>query len=99
MSEEDWKFMSKHNKSAMLSKNCIKFVPYGTEQALPVLGKAKVQLQCEEGKHIYTMVYGVAGQQENLVRERDAVILGIITIKPRGTSRARVWEQLGTSTT
>ena len=56
LSEEDWKFMSKHNKSAMLSKNCIKFVPYGTEQALPVLGKAKVQLQCEEGKRIFTTV-------------------------------------------
>ena len=56
MSEEDWKFMSKHNKSAMLSKNCIKFVPYGTEQVLPVLGKAKVQLQCEEGKRIFTTV-------------------------------------------
>ena len=99
LSEEDWNFMSMQDKSASLTLNCIKFVPYGTKQALPVLGKAKVQLQCEEGKHIYTMVYGVAGQQENLVRERDAVILGIITIKPRGTSRARVWKQLGTSTT
>ena len=56
LSEEDWKFMSKHNKSAMLTKNCIKFVPYGTKQALPVLGKAKVQLQCEEGKRIFTTV-------------------------------------------
>ena len=56
MSEEDWKFMSKHNKSAMLTKNCIKFVPYGTKQALLVLGKAKLQLQCEEGKCIFTTV-------------------------------------------
>ena len=56
LSEEDWKFMSKHNKLAMQSKNYIKFVPYGTEQALPVQGKAKVQLQCEEGKRIFTTV-------------------------------------------
>ena len=35
--------MSKHKKSAMLTKNCIKFVPYGTKQALPVLEKAKVR--------------------------------------------------------
>ena len=56
LSEEDWKFMSKNNKSAMLTKNCIKFVPYGTKQALPALGKAKVQLQCEEGKRIFTTV-------------------------------------------
>ena len=56
MSEEDWKFMSKHNKSAMLTKNCIKFLTYGTKRALPVLGKAKVQLQCEEGKRIFTTV-------------------------------------------
>ena len=48
--------MSKHNKLAMQSKNYIKFVPYGTKQALPVLGKAKVQLQCEEGKRIFTTV-------------------------------------------
>ena len=44
--------MRKHNESAKLTKNCIKFVPYGTKQTLPVLGEAKVQLQCEEGKRI-----------------------------------------------
>ena len=95
LSEEDWKFMRKHNKSAKLTKNCIKFVPYGTKQALPVLGKAKVQLQCEEGKRIYTTVYVVGGQQENLLGERDAVALGIITIKPRGDQPSKSVETVG----
>ena len=95
LSEEDWKFMRKHNESAKLTKNCIKFVPYGTKQTLPVLGKAKVQLQCEEGKRIYTTVYVIGGQHENLLGERDAVALGIITIKPRGDQPSERVETVG----
>ena len=48
-----------------------------------VLGKAKVMLQCEAGKRIYTTVY-VMAETENLLGERDAVALGILTIKPKG---------------
>ena len=46
ISEDDWEYMKKHNPTAKLKKNCIRFVPYGTKQALPVLGKARVMLQC-----------------------------------------------------
>ena len=53
---------------------------YGTKQIHPILGKARVQLECEEGKRIFTTAYLVAGQEENLLRARDAVALGIITI-------------------
>ena len=49
-----------------------------------MLGKARVMLQCKEGMRIYTTVYVVAGQTENLLGERDAVALGILSIKPRG---------------
>ena len=44
--ETGWKEMKKHNMAAKLNKNCIMFVPYGTKQTLPMLGKTKVQLQC-----------------------------------------------------
>ena len=56
LSEEDWKYVKKHNPAARLKKNCIRFVPYGTKQSLPVLGKARVMLQCEEGMRTYTIV-------------------------------------------
>jgi hypothetical protein len=70
--------LKKHNPTARLKKNGIRFVPYGTKQSLPVLGKERVMLQCEEG------MYLVAGQTENLLGERDAVALGILAIRPRG---------------
>ena len=41
-------------------------------------------LQCQEGKRIYTTVYVVNSRTENLMGERDAVALGIITIRPKG---------------
>ena len=44
-------------------------MPYGTKQTLLVLGKAMVQLQCEEGKRINTRVYAVSGKQENLLED------------------------------
>ena len=95
LSETGWKEMKEYNAAAKLRKNCIKFVPYGTKQTLPVMGKVKVQLQCEEGKRIYTTVYVVAGQQENLLGERDAVALGIINIKPRGDQPGDTVETVG----
>ena len=76
--------MKKHNTTAKLKKNRIRFVLYGTKQTLPMLGRAKVTLQCEEGKKVNTTVYVVAGQIENLLGERDSVALGILKIKPRG---------------
>ena len=54
LSEEDWKYVKKHNPAARLKKNGIRFVPYGTKQSLPVLGKARVMLQCEEDMRTYT---------------------------------------------
>ena len=85
LSEDDWGYLKEHNPTAKLKKNTIRFVPYGTRQSLPVRGKARVMLQCEEGMRVYTTVYVVAGQTENLLGERDAVALGILAIKPRGS--------------
>ena len=66
-------YMKKHNPAVQLKRNCIRFVSYGTEQSLPVLGK-----------RIYITVYVVGSMTENLLWERDAVALGIITIRPKG---------------
>ena len=63
-------------------KNYTRFVPYCTKKTLPVLGKSRVVLQYEEGIRIYTTLYLVAGQTENLLGERDAVALGILVIRP-----------------
>ena len=46
---------------------------------------------------IYTTVYVVAGQTENLLGERDAVALGILSIKPRGIKPNQ--ERVGNITT
>ena len=73
LSEDDWDYVKKYNPAAKLKKNCTRFVPYGTNQALPVLGKARVMLQCEEGM-----------RRQRTCWERDAVALGILSIKPRG---------------
>ena len=56
-SEDDWNFQKKHNPAAKLMKDRTRIVPYGTKWALPLLGKAKVTLQCEAGKRINTTVY------------------------------------------
>ena len=83
-SEDDWNVQKKHNPAAKLMEDRIRFVPYGTKQALPLLGKTKVTLQCEAGKRIITMVYVMAGQTKNLLGNRAAVALGILTLKPKG---------------
>ena len=54
LSEDDWGYLKEHNPTAKLKKNTIRFVPYGTKQSLPVRGKARVMLQCEEGMRVYT---------------------------------------------
>ena len=55
-----------------------------------MLGKARVMLQCEEGMRTYTTVYVVQGQTENLLGERDAVALGILAIRPKGSKANQV---------
>ena len=84
LSEDDWEYIKKYNPTAKLKKNCIRFVPYGTKQALTVLGKARVILQCQGAKKLNTTVYVVAGQTENLLGERDSVALGILAIRLKG---------------
>ena len=54
LSQATWEDIKHQNSGARLRKNCTRFVPYGTNQTLPILGKAKVQLECQEGKRIYT---------------------------------------------
>ena len=82
--EEEWEKMKNKNSSLKLKKNKINFRPYGTKIILPVIGRAKVVLQCQSGAKVKSMVYVVKNQRESLLGRRDGQKLGIIQIIPEG---------------
>merc|ERR1712082_558522 len=86
LSEEDWGKLCKANTDLKLRKNAVKFTPYGTAIRLPVMGRAKVVMQNQRGKHLKTMVYVVQGQTESLLGKRDAEALGILQIALEGAA-------------
>ena len=65
----------------------LKFRPYGTNQYLPIRGRAADRLRAEAGAVIETEVY-VNGDssEDSLLGEKDAERLGIITLRPEGAS-------------
>ena len=64
------------------------FRPYGTKYHLPIIGRAQVELQAENGATIKTWVYVVNDKREQcLLGESDAVRLGIVTINLKGADR------------
>ena len=72
-----------------MHQNRTRFVPYGPETSLPIIGKAKVVLQCQAGKKISTTVYVVKGQSESLLGKSDGKALSIINIQPKGREPSR----------
>ena len=70
-----------------LKRTKLKFRPYGTNQYLPIRGRAAVRLRAEAGAVIETEVY-VNGDssEDSLLGEKDAERLGIITLRPEGAS-------------
>ena len=81
----DWKKISPRGKLTKTSKG---FRPYGTTDAgyrLPIMGKAKVYLQRENGAEIKSWIYVVNDKNEcSLLGEIDAIRLGIVTINLKG---------------
>ena len=61
LSEDDWDYVKKYNPAAKLRKNCTRFVPYGTNQALPVLGKARVMQDFGLGHLLAILTMAVGG--------------------------------------
>ena len=82
----DWR---KVGDGAQIKPTTLKFRPYGTQQSLPIIGRAKLTLQAEAGATIETDVYVLDSEtEESLLGEKDAERLGIIQIRARGGSKA-----------
>ena len=59
-------------------KTKIKFGPWGTDQKLPVRGRAKVQLRAQAGATITTYIYiNDDDRDDSLLGKSDAIRLGL----------------------
>ena len=67
-----------------LRKNKVRFTPYASDEALPIMGKVKLVLKNLNQKKVKCMVYVVKGGKECLLGRRDGEALGVINIHPRG---------------
>ena len=77
------------HQSGTLVETSKRFRPYGTKYLLPIIGKARVRLQAENGATIKTWVYIVKDQKEQcLLGKEDALRLGIVTINLGGAEEA-----------
>ena len=56
-----------------------RFVAYGSETYLPLLGELKVMMRNVRGKEIATTVYVIESQGESLLGKEDARALGILS--------------------
>ena len=78
----DWE---KIRDKCQLVKTRLRFRPYGTDNRLPIRGRAKVKLQARAGATITTYVFiNDSDQDSSLLGKTDAIRLGIIKINLRG---------------
>ena len=78
----DWE---KIRDKCVLVKTKLKFRPYGTENRLPIRGRAKVQLKAKAGATITTYVFvNDSDRDSSLLGKMDAVRLGIIKVNLKG---------------
>ena len=71
-----------------LKETKLKFRPYGTNQHLPIIGRASVRLKAKAGAVIETEVYVNEDRSEDsLLGEKDAERLGIVTVRPEGAAQ------------
>ena len=71
-----WENMKKANPTVRLKKNRNKFIPYGTQYKLPVLGRAKVKRLNMKGNGIKSMMYAMEGTTESLLKREGGARLG-----------------------
>ena len=81
LSEEDWMRVRNNFK---LKKNKTKFIPFGTQTRLPMMGKSKCVLKTKSGKMRRTVVYVVKGNSPSLLGLREGEALGVINITVEG---------------
>ena len=71
-----------------LVKTSKRFRPYGTQYLLPIIGRAHVHLQAQNGASIKTWVYIVKDKKEQcLLGKSDAIRLGIVKIDLAGAEK------------
>ena len=84
LTKSDWE---KIKRGCNLVKTKLSFRPYGTQVRLPIIGRAKIQLQAQAGALITTYVYiNDDNRDSSLLGERDALRLGIVTINLEGST-------------
>ena len=92
----DWR---KIENECRMVKTKIKFRPWGTDQKLPIRGRAKVQLRAQAGATITTYVYiNDDDRDASLLGKSDALRLGIVKLNlqgdPEEVDRKRVKKRL-----
>jgi hypothetical protein len=84
LEEKDWQRLKEKNPNLKKTRNQLDFRPYGTKIILPVMGKLKVVLKCQNGEKRNSMAYVVRDQKESLLGRLDLEALGIIVLNPKG---------------
>ena len=84
----NWKDWDSLRKVCELKETKLRFRPYGTEEQLPIQGRARVVMTAGAGAEIQTEVYMNKSEEESLLGQRDAEALWIVVIKPEGATEA-----------
>ena len=72
------------NPDMKLRRSNMRFRPYSTDEAIPLLGMCDVKLRSKRGKTVKTRIYVAEGEAESLLGRQDAINLGILMINPDG---------------
>ena len=84
INRSDW---GKIRDKCLLVKTKLKFRPYGTDELLPVRGRAKVQLKAKAGATITTYVFvNDSDRDSSLLGKEDAIRLGIVRVNLNGAA-------------
>ena len=76
--------LKEKNPNLKLKRNHVDFRPYGTKIILPVMGKVKVVLKCQNGAKRNSMACMMRGLRESPLGRLDLEALVIIVLIPKG---------------
>ena len=82
LNRKDWEKIQ--NRCKLIGTK-IRFRPWGTQEQLPIMGRAKIQMRAKAGAVITTYVYPSRDEKDtSLQGKKDAVRLGIVHINLEG---------------
>ena len=86
LSEKDWDKVKqmRGKKTAKLTACHTRFLPFGTNLKLPIMGRSKCSLKAACDRRISTVIYVVKGESQSLLGLEDGKALGVISINPDG---------------